>query len=130
MVSGGDPCDAHPEPEPKSKRKRPHGPSKGKSRGRRAQHKVAKRRNNKGGTQLILSKTPFLQGGQNNRKCLSVAVASLITGNEREHVFTAMLAAIPAEGDTSVGDIAGTLTTHGMALVPVSPQFLQKGRFV
>ena len=56
--------------------------------------------NKKGGTRLVLNKTPEL-GGTNDRTCLCDAILEILPQNEeKELIRLAFASAIPADGDT------------------------------
>jgi hypothetical protein len=54
-------------------------------------------------------------------------VTALLPAETKEQVHAAMVTAMPAEGDTSVADLANALAAHGLSLVPVSGDDRKKG---
>ena len=109
-----------PEQKPKRKRKR-----KRESQASRKHGNDAKRK--KGGARLILNKTEAISSGPNTRTCLLDSVTALLPAETKEQVHAAMVTAMPAEGDTSVADLANALAAHGLSLVPVSGEYIKKG---
>jgi len=107
-----------PEQKPKRKRKR-------KNRASRKHGNDAKRK--KGGARLILNKTEAILSGPNTRTCLLDSVTALLPDETKEQVHATMVTAMPAEGDTSVADLANALSVHGLSLVPVSGEYRKKG---
>ena len=106
----------------KSKRKR--------TRKRKSQHErinPAAAKKKKGGARLILNKTEAISSGPNTRTCLLDSVTALLPAETKEQVHAAMVTAMPAEGDTSVADLANALAAHGLSLVPVSGEYIKKG---
>ena len=114
----------------KSKRKRTR---KRKSQNERINPAAAKKK--KGGARLILNKTEEVSSdAPNTRTCLLESVLALVPtrygmeDNEtKELVRAGLLTAMPAEGDTSVADLANALRVHGLSLVPVSGEYRKKG---
>jgi hypothetical protein len=111
-----------PSPEQKPKRKRNR---KRKSQASRKHDTDAKRK--KGGARLILNKTEAIPSGPNTRTCLLDSVTALLPAETKEQVHATMVTAMPAEGETSVADLANALTAHGLPLVPVSGEYIKKG---
>ena len=107
-----------PEQTPKRKRKR-------KNRASRKHGNDAKRK--KGGARLMLNKTEAIPSGPNTRTCLLDSVTALLPAETKEQVHATMVTAMPAEGDTSVVDLANALAAHGLSLVPVSGEYIKKG---
>ena len=107
-----------PEQTPKRKRKR-------KSQASRKHGSDAKRK--KGGARLMLNKTEAIPSGSNTRTCLLDSVTALLPAETKEQVHATMVTAMPAEGDTSVADLANALSVHGLSLVPVSGEYRKKG---
>ena len=106
----------------KSKRKRSR---KRKSQNERINPAAAKRK--KGGARLMLNKTEAILSGPNTRTCLLDSVTALLPDETKEQVHATMVTAMPAEGDTSVADLANALSVHGLSLVPVSGEYIKKG---
>ena len=109
-----------PEQTPKRKRKR-------KNRASRKHGNDAKRK--KGGARLVLNKTEAVPSAPNTntRTCLLESVLALVPTETKELVRADLLTAMPAEGDTSVADLANALRVHGLSLVPVSGEYRKKG---
>ena len=106
----------------KSKRKR--------TRKRKSQHErinPAAAKKKKGGAGLIPNKTEAVPSGPNTRTCLLESVLALVPTETKELVRADLLTAMPAEGDTSVADLANALRVHGLSLVPVSGEYRKKG---
>ena len=114
-----------PIPPPGLNTSRPRRNRKRKSRNERANTTAAKKK--KGGARLILNKTEAVTSGPNNRTCLLESVLALVPTEAKELVRADLLTAMPAEGDTSVADLANALRVHGLSLVPVSGEYRKKG---
>ena len=104
---------------------RPRRNRKRKSRNERVNTTAAKKK--KGGARLLLNKTEAIPSGPNTRTCLLDSVTALLPVETKEQVHATMVTAMPAEGDTSVADLANALSVHGLSLVPVSGEYRKKG---
>ena len=116
-----------PIPPPGLNTSRPRRNRKRKSRNERANTTAAKKK--KGGARLVLNKTEAVPSAPNTntRTCLLESVLALVPTETKELVRADLLTAMPAEGDTSVADLANALSVHGLSLVPVSGEYRKKG---
>lgn len=76
------------------------------------------------GSKIMPNKNTKTTSGTNDRTCLPLALSVF---DRRQSLWDAMLAAMPPEGDTSVDDISGALSSHGLKLVPVTDQYDKTG---
>ena len=99
-----------------------------KSKNKRSKHSKAMKKT--GGSRLVQNQNKSAPDAcsSNNRLCLANAICALLPqGEERDNVYSSIIAAMPPVGDTSIAVANKALLGHGIRLDPANKEYLVSG---